>query len=160
MHRTVTALAAAAILASYAAPAIAQETTDQPPATSPNRTATSGVVPQAGQPTYNDLMAALGRTSSTVAQLRSMPGLTTNNLKVVNVQGIVPPSNTAAFNAAVAQNQSQLATLRRMLANTRVTASTDNSTITIGQFLTDNKLSVNRVVAAGISGNSVTLFIQ
>jgi hypothetical protein len=172
MHRTVTALVATAILALSAAPAFAQETSpqtqatqapvtgQQPPATNPNRTATSGVVPPAGQPTYGELVSALNRTPSTVAQLRAMTNLTTNNVRIVKVQTIVTPDNTAALNANVTRNQAQLATLRRTLANMRLTATTDNSSITLAQFLTDNKLDVNRVVAADVTAGNVVLFIE
>ncbi len=160
MHRTVTALAATAILALCAAPAIAQETTPQPPATNPNRTATSGVVPPSGQPNYGQLISALNRTQSTTAQLASMKNLTTNNIKIVKVQTIVTPDNMTALNAAVTRNQAQLAALRRTLSNMPLTATLDNSQITFAQFLTDNKLDVNRVVAADVAGANVVVYLQ
>mgnify|MGYP001217605285 CR=1 FL=1 len=173
MHRTVTALAATAILALCSATAMAQQTTTpqapataqppatgQPPATNPNRTATSGVVPPSGQPNYGQLISAMNRTRSTTAQLASLTNLTTNNVKIVKVQTIVTPDNMSALSAAVARNQAQLAALRRTLANMRLTATLDNSQITFAQFLTDNKLDVNRVVAADVTGGNVLVYLQ
>ncbi len=172
MHRTVTALAATALVALCAAPVFAQQTTPQapataqppatgqPPATNSNRTATSGVMPQASQPTYSQLVSALSRTRSTTAQLATMTNLTTNNVKIVKVQTIVTPDNMAALNSQVTRNQAQLAALRRTLANMRLTATLDNSTITFDQFLTDNKLSVNNVVAADVASGNVVVYMQ
>jgi hypothetical protein len=168
MHRTVTALAATAILAWYAVPAFAQEApgspqpaaSAQPPATNPNRTATIQTVQPQPQANYGQLVAALNRTHGVIAQLRAMNTLTTNNLHIVKVQTIVTPDNMAAFNAAVARNQTQLAALRQQLASTRVTATTDNSTITLAQFLTDNKIAPSQVVAVDVNAAGVTLFVQ
>jgi TolA-binding protein len=166
MHRTVSALAAAAILAWCAAPALSQQTppqpaaTAQPPATNPNRTATTQTVPQPPQANYAQLLAALNRSRGAVAQLRAMNNLTTNNLHIVKVQTIVTPDNMAEFNATLARNQTQLAALRQQLAATRVVATTDNSTITLAQFLTDNKIAPSQVVAVDVGASDVTIFIQ
>jgi hypothetical protein len=164
MQKTVTALAATAMLAFSALPALAQEAPGSPapapPATAPNRTATIQTVQPAGQPTYGQLISALGRTPAVTAQIRTLANLTTNNIRIVKVQSIVTPANSGQLATAVAQNQSKLAALRRTLGSMKVTATTDNSIITVGQFLSDNKMNVNNVVAADVNAGSLVLFVQ
>jgi hypothetical protein len=168
MHRTVTALAAMAMMAWSASPALAQEApaspqpaaTAQPPATNPNRTATIQMPPRGPQANYGQLISALNRTHDEIGQLRARTNLTTNDLHIVKVQTIVTPDNMTAFNAAMARNQSQIAALRTALGATRVTATTDNSSITLAQFLTDNRIPVNQVVAVDVGAGGVTMFIQ
>lgn len=168
MHRTVTALAATAILACWAVPAPAQQTTGtpqttataQPPATSPNRTATTATIPQTNAATYAQLIAAVNNTRTESSRLAAMQNLTTNNVRIVKVQTIVGPEGATALNAALARDQAQVAALRQTLSNTRLTATTDNSTITIGQFLADNKIDTSRVVAVDVTGGSVIVFVQ
>lgn len=168
MHGTVTALAATAILACGIAPAFAQQppgnpqpaASSQPPATNSNRTATTQTVPQSPQANYQALLSALSSTRSQIAQLRAMNNLTTNNVHIVKVQTLTTPDNNAALNQALSRNQGQLAALRQTLAATRVTATTDNSQITLAQFLTDNKMAVNQVVAVDVAAGNVTLFVQ
>lgn len=168
MRRTVTALAATAILACGIAPALAQvppgnpqpAATAQPPATSPNRTATTQTVPQTPQANYQQLLSALNTTRTQIAQLRAMNSLTTNNVHIVKVQTLVTPENNAALNQALSRNQAQVGALRQALAATRVTATTDNSQITLAQFLTDNKIGMSQVVAMNVGAGNVTLFVQ
>jgi TolA-binding protein len=168
MHRTVSALAVAAFLAFAVAPAAAQQTpgtgqtpaTAQPPATNANRTATTATVQQPNAPTYGQLITALSRTRSEVAQLQTLRNLTTNNVRIVKIQTIVTPDNASALNSAIARNQAPLATLRAALSTMHVTATTDNSTLTIAQFLMDNKIGVNQVIAADVQTGNVMLFIQ
>lgn len=164
MQKTVTALAATAMLAFSALPALAQETpgspTPPPPATAPNRTATIQMVQPAGQPTYGELISALGRTPAVTAQIRTLANMTTNNIRIAKVQSLVTPANSAQVSTAIARNQSQLAALRRALTSMKVTATTDNSVITVAQFLSDNKMNVNNVVAADVNTGSLVLFVQ
>lgn len=166
MHRTVTALAATAILALTALPVVAQQTTPQsaataqPPATSPNRTATVQMMNQPPAASSADIIAAIGRSRGTAAQLAAMRGLTTNNVRIVRVSTIFAPGNMSALNAAMTRNQSQLAMLRQTLSRTTVTASTDNSTMTIGQFLADNKIDLNRVAAVDLQAGTVIVYVQ
>lgn len=164
MQKTVPALAATAILALWSLPALAQEApgspTPAPPATAPNRTATIQTVQPAGQPNYGQLIAALNRTPAVTAQIRGMANLTTNNIRIVKVQSVVTPADSGQLNAAVAQNRSKLAALRRALSSMKVTATTDNSVITVAQFLSDNKMTVNSVVAADVNAGNLVLFVQ
>lgn len=164
MQKTVTALAATAILAFSALPALAQEApgspTPAPPATAPNRTATIQTVQPAGQPTYGELISALGRTPAVTAQIRTLANLTTNNIRIVKVQSIVPPANSGQLNTALARSQPGLAALHRALSSMKVTATTDNSVITVAQFLSDNKMNVTNVIAADVNAGSLMLFVQ
>lgn len=159
MRNTVTALAATAMFALFSLPAFAQESPESPePTAAPSRTATTQIVPPS-QPNYNDLISAMNRTGTVTQRLRTMANLTTNDFHFVKVQSIAT-GDSAGLAAAIARNQAQLATLRRTLGPMKVTATTDNSVITVAQFLADNRMSVNSVVAADIASGKITLFVQ
>lgn len=114
----------------------------------------------AAQPTFGQLMSSLNRMKAEVAQVQALrTPLSTNNVHIVKVQSIAG-TDTAALNNALSKNASQLAALRGALARVPLTAGTDNHPLTFGQFLTDNRMSVNQVVAADVSNGSLTAFVQ
>jgi hypothetical protein len=148
-------------------PAAAQEATPVPsPATSAAPTTTTKAPPTTtnvqqttGQPSFGQLMSSLNRMKTEVAQVRSLRMLSTNDVHIVKVQSMAG-TDTAALNNALTKNASDVAALRNALSRLQLTAATDRHTLTFGQFLADNRLSINQVVAADVSNGALTAFIQ
>ncbi len=167
MQKTVAATALLALVTLCAGPALAQQTpapqpaaTAQPPSTSPNQTATTATVHAAPAATADQVIADLNQTSVKTAQLAAMQNLTTNSVHIVKVQSIITPAVMPQLSAAIVRNQRQLASMRQALSTTHITATTDNSTITVAQFLADNKIDMTRVIALDVAASNITLFVQ
>jgi multidrug efflux pump subunit AcrA (membrane-fusion protein) len=104
-------------------------------------------------------MSSLNRMKAEVAQVRALRMLSTNDVHIVKVQSMAG-TDTAALNSALSKNAADVAALRSALSRLQLTASTDRHTLTFAQFLADNKLSINQVVAADVSNGALTAFIQ
>lgn len=133
------------------APAATSNTTRTATAISP-RAASNG----AG---FGQLMAALNRSRSEAAAVAALRGLRTNDVHIVKVQSM-PDADANALSAAVTKNASQLNALRSALGRVPLTATTDNHTLTLAEFLSDNRMSISQVVAADVSNGTLTVFIQ
>lgn len=122
-------------------------------------TATPATQPvAAGQPNFGEVISSLNNMRGEIAQVRSMNGMSINNLQPVNVAQ-VSGANPSALNNAIARNQQQLTQLRSALANLTVTTSS-NERITIAQFLSDNKMSTNNIVGADVQNGKLLLFYR
>lgn len=144
-------------------PTTTTPTTTTPTKTTPSTTTTTapgGTVSAPGQPTFGQLMSSLAQMKSEVAKVQQLRALSTNDVRIVKVQSVASGSDTAALNNALSRNASQLAALRSALARVPLTASTDRHTLTFAQFLSDNKLSIDQVVAADVNNGSLVAFIQ
>ena len=143
-------------------PTTTTPTTTTPTKTTPSTTTTApgGTVSAPGQPTFGQLMSSLAQMKSEVAKVQQLRMLSTNDVRLVKVQSVASGSDTAALNNALSRNASQLAALRSALARVPLTASTDRHTLTFAQFLSDNKLSIDQVVAADVNNGSLVAFIQ
>jgi hypothetical protein len=181
MHKGLLPLLAFALATASWLPAAAQYTPmPSPSASTAPTTAPSGAVPatttttttktktmtttgagqSAAQPTFDQLMSSLNRMKAEVAHVQALrTPLSTNNVHIVKVQAIAG-TDTAALNNALSKNASQLGALRSALARVPLTAGTDNHQLTFAEFLTDNKMSVNQVVAADVSNGSLTAYVQ
>jgi hypothetical protein len=144
--------------ASPAAPTTTTPTTTTPATTKTGPTTTTPGQ-TGGQPSFDQLMSSLNRMKAEAAQVRSLRALTTNDVHLVKVQSVAG-TDTAALNNALSKNASDLAALRNALSRLQLTATTDRHTLTFAQFLADNRLSVNQVVAADVSNGMLTAFIQ
>jgi hypothetical protein len=137
-------------------PAASSAPTTTAPTTSNTATAPSA---PAGQPSFAQLMSSLNRMKAEVAQVEALRTLTTNDVHIVKVQSMAG-TDTAALNTALSKNASQLNALRNALGRLQLTATTDRHTLTFAQFLADNRLSINQVVAADVTDGTLTAFIQ
>jgi hypothetical protein len=140
------------------APSAGTTTTTTPATTTKPGTATN-VQQSAGQPNFGQLMSSLNRMKAEVAQVRALRMLTTNDVHLVKVQSMAG-TDTAALNNALSKNASDVAALRNALSRLQLMATTDRHTLTFAQFLADNRLSINQVVAADVSNGALTAFIQ
>ncbi len=127
--------------------------------TTPTTTKATTSTQMGGQPSFSDLMSSLNRMKAEVAQVRSLRTLTTNDVHLVKVQSM-PGTDTAALNNALSKSASDVAALRNALSRLQLTATTDRHTLTFAQFLADNRLSINQVVAADVNNGVLTAFIQ
>lgn len=165
MQKPLLSLLAFTIAAAAWSSAAAQETpmpappASAAPTTTTTTPATTNVQQSAGQPNFGQLMSSLNRMKAEVAQVRSLRMLSTNNVHLVKVQSM-QGTDTAALNTALSKNASDVAALRNALSRLQLTASTDSHTLTFAQFLADNKLSMNQVVAADVTDGALTAFIQ
>jgi hypothetical protein len=143
--------------------AAAQEAPGSPapaPPSNTTRTATaiSPSAPNNGA-SFSQLMSALNRSRSEAVAVAALRGLRTNDVHIVKVQSM-PDADTAALTAAMTKNAAQLTALRNALARIPLTATTDSHTLTLAEFLSDNRMSINQVVAADASNGSLTVFVQ
>lgn len=169
MHKPLLSLLAFTVAAVAWSPVVAQvtpmpspaastaPTTTTPTTTKTAPTTTSGQT--GGQPSFDQLMSSLNRMKAEVAQVRSLRALTTNDVHLVKVQSMAG-TDTAALNNALSKNASDVAALRNALSRLQLTATTDRHTLTFAQFLADNRLSINQVVAADVNSGALTAFIQ
>jgi TolA-binding protein len=156
---TVAAAAWSPVAAQEAPPMPAPAASTAPTTTTPTTTTTTTTQQNPGQPNFGQLMSSLNRMKAEVAQVRSLRMLSTNDVHIIKVQSIAG-TDTAALNNALTKNAADIASLRNALSRVQLMASTDRHTLTFAEFLADNKLSINQVVAADVSNGALTAFIQ
>ncbi|MBD2742646.1 hypothetical protein [Coleofasciculus sp. FACHB-1120] len=108
-------------------------------------------VQQTGQATVGNLIAALNNISVQVNNLQALNDLTVEDVRVVNVEGILNNNNVEALNNALNRNNVEILNLRNVLNNNEV----------IKNALNNNNVAVNDVVAIDVlSGGDVVVFSQ
>lgn len=143
-------------------PTTTTPTTTTPTTTTPTTTTPTTGAPgqRMGQPNFGQLMSSLNRMKAEVAAVQQLRMLSTNDVRLVKVQTVASGSDTATLNSALSKNASQLAALRGALSKLTLTASTDHHTLSFAEFLSDNKLTINQVVAADVNNGTLVAFIQ
>lgn len=112
----------------------------------------------AGQANFGEVISSLNNMRAKIAQVRSMNGMSVNNVQPVNVAQL-NGSNPSALDNAISHNQQQLAQLRTTLASVTVTTDS-NQRISIAQFLSDNKMSTANIVGADVQNGKLLLFYR
>lgn len=157
MHIIVAALVAAFLSAPPpAAPASPAPMTTGAPAATMAPAPAAGTA--AGQANFGEVISSLNNMRAKIAQVRSMNGMSVNNVQPVNVAQL-NGSSPSALDNAIAHNQQQLAQLRSTLASVTVTTDS-NQRISIAQFLSDNKMSTADVVGADVQNGKLLLFYR
>jgi hypothetical protein len=152
MTRTLPLLPAIALLFTSLAPAAAQQ--------AQSATAATNTAQQTPVPSYAAVLNAVPQNRAQIAQIMALNAPVTNDLRIVNVDGVIASDNGASLESALERNRAQLDALHRALGARTVTATTDNSRITVAQFLADNRIAISRVVGAQAQGRTLFLYIR
>ncbi|HYO46800.1 MAG TPA: hypothetical protein VEY33_08950 [Gemmatimonadota bacterium] len=94
-------------------------------------------------------------------ELQALGSLALADVRVVNVEVVLDGDDLSVFDEALAKNRTVVDELRKFLTTTdiRITGA-DNVAITFRDYLSDNEVGVSDVVAVGVSGGTVTLFVD
>jgi hypothetical protein len=142
--------------------ASAQEATPVPSPASPPSTAPHAAPQTLTAPgpaaNFDELLASLNNMRSEIAKIRALNGSSANNLRPVNVAQL-PGSDSAALSSAVSRNLGQLSALRNTLSRVTVTGM-NNESMSVAQFLADNRITLAQIVGADVNNGTLTLFYQ
>ena len=128
-----------------AGPALAQNTS------APKAGMTTGAVnAQAGQANFGAVISTLNNAKAEVREIKALNNLTASDVRVVSIDDTLKANNVEALNNALSKNEAEVKNLRTTIEGNKAIVSA----------LSQNNVEVSDVVAADVSGNSVTIYAR
>ena len=113
------------------------------------------------RPGIGTLVPALAGVESETHELQALGRLALADLRVVRVGSVLDGDDRATFEGVLAKNRTQVDELRKFLTTTDLQiVGADDVAMTFRDYLDENDIGVNDVVAVNVTGATVTLFVD